>query len=548
MPGLFGNLVQASKALAAHQQAIQVTGRNLANINNPEYARQRVVIADRYVTQTPHGPEGTGVEVLAVQQLRDIFLDKQVVRQASDNGFLQAQYDALSNAELVLGDRIDRASDPASLGDVANSPTGIGAALDQFFNSMGVLAATPSDVPARTVALESARLLQDRINVANENLEVLEGDLEDQIDGNLSEANELLNDIANLNFLVRQADSVMSGGGADLIDKRQAKLERLARLVKIDVTPEAGSPLELRVKISGKDAVAYGMKQGDLSYDPDSGILWTDGSKVAASITLTGGEAQGRFAALHGGGVAALGVRLGAMANAIMEAVNGFYDTATPSGSRTPFFQAGSGSSLIVLNPVISATSLVTGPSGNAGDNAYVKSIGNLRTTVSTVSIAKDGSLLLNSDSVVKMADVTGLTAGMTVKIGAKPTQTAIGTIKFVNASTVPPTVTLSSAFTGTSTSAPSGDTLTFEVNSKLLDYARGMVTDIAVSAQAASSRLEEATVLETALRTQRDSVSAVSLDEETTDLLRFQKAYQANAKVISVIDEMLQSLIAMVR
>ena len=604
MPGLFGNLVQASKALAAHQQAIQVTGRNLANINNPEYARQRVVIADRYVTQTPHGPEGTGVEVLAVQQLRDIFLDKQVVRQASDNGFLQAQYDALSNAELVLGDRIDRASDPASLGDVANSPTGIGAALDQFFNSMGVLAATPSDVPARTVALESARLLQDRINVANENLEVLEGDLEDQIDGNLSEANELLNDIANLNFLVRQADSVMSGGGADLIDKRQAKLERLARLVKIDVTPEAGSPLELRVKISGKDAVVYGMKQGDLSYDPSSGILWTDGSKVAAPITLTGGEAQGRFAALHGGGVAALGVRLGAMADAIRVAVNGIYN---PGGSGTDFFQAGSGSTLIVLNPVISATSLVTGPSGNAGDNAYVKSIGNLRTAVSTVSIAKDGSLLSSSDSVVKMADVTGLTAGMkvwgagtanSVDLGwsggsasvltmastagwlpgmlvsgtgipagtrivsvGSPTQVTLSnpvtvsanasivagtTIKSVNASAVPPTVTLSHP-SGISSPA-SGSTLTFEANEKLLDFARGMVTDIAVSAQAASSRLEEATVLETALRTQRDSVSAVSLDEETTDLLRFQKAYQANAKVISVIDEMLQSLIAMVR
>jgi flagellar hook-associated protein 1 FlgK len=143
------------------------------------------------------------------------------------------------------------------------------------------------------------------------------------------------------------------------------------------------------------------------------------------------------------------------------------------------------------------------------------------------------------------MDDVTGLTAGMKV---SGPTGIAVGTtIKFVNASTVPPTITLSSAFTGTS-SLPNGDSLTFEVNSKLLDYARGIVTDIAVSAQAASSRLEEATVLETALKTQRDSVSAVSLDEETTDLLRFQKAYQANAKVISVIDEMLQSLIAMVR
>lgn len=73
-------------------------------------------------------------------------------------------------------------------------------------------------------------------------------------------------------------------------------------------------------------------------------------------------------------------------------------------------------------------------------------------------------------------------------------------------------------------------------------------MTDLATATQAASSRLEEATVLQTALKTQRDSVSAVSLDEETTDLLRFQKAYQANAKVISVIDEMLQSLIAMIR
>jgi flagellar hook-associated protein 1 FlgK len=468
---------------------------------------------------------------------------------------------------------------------------------------MGVLAATPGDVPARTVALESARLLQDRINVANENLEVLEGDLEDQIDGNLSEANELLNDIANLNFLVRQADSVMSGGGADLIDKRQAKLERLARLVKIDVTPEAGSPLELRVKISGKDAVVYGMKQGDLSYDPSSGILWTDGSKVAAPITLTGGEAQGRFAALHGGGVAALGVRLGAMADAIRVAVNGIYN---PGGSGTDFFQAGSGSSLIVLNPVISATSLVTGPSGNAGDNAYVKSIGNLRTKVSTVSIKKDGSLLSSSDSVVKMVDVTGLTAGMKVwgagtansvdttasatttltmmstagwspgmlvsgtgiptgtrivsvgsstqvtlsnpvTVSASASLVAGTTIKVVNAATVPPTITLSHP-SGISSPVSGSSTLTFEADEKLLDYARGMVTDIAVSAQAASSRLEEATVLETALRTQRDSVSAVSLDEETTDLLRFQKAYQANAKVISVIDEMLQSLIAMVR
>ena len=74
------------------------------------------------------------------------------------------------------------------------------------------------------------------------------------------------------------------------------------------------------------------------------------------------------------------------------------------------------------------------------------------------------------------------------------------------------------------------------------------MVTEIASYTQGAGTRLEEAKVLETALVTQRDSVSAVSLDEETADLLRYQKAYQANAKVISVIDDMLSSIIAMIR
>jgi flagellar hook-associated protein 1 FlgK len=614
MPGLFGNLVQASKALAAHQQAIQVTGRNLANINNPEYARQRVVIADRYVTQTPHGPEGTGVEVLAVQQLRDTFLDRQVVRQASDNGFLQAQYDALSNAELALGDRVDRATDPASISDIANSPTGIGAALDQFFNGMDALAATPSDLPARIVAIQGAEALAERINLADERLDILQSDIEEELDSNLDEANALLSDIANLNFLIRQADSVMSGGGADLIDSRQAKLERLARLVKIDVTPEANGPLEVRVRISGKDAVVYGMKQGELSFRPGlnastatygyqasgtagnrtltvapseaanlktgmqvrgngvagayvttvdavtglvtlssplssdasgtyyfdgkSGIQWTDGSGVPVNIVLGGGEAQGRYAAISSGGVGSAQAGLKALAEALKTAVNGIYNFANVPGGD---FFSSAGSQLLSVD--VAAGSLKTGPTSNAGDNAYVLTIAKLRTSTKDITLSKAGSTFSPSSKTILMSDVTGLKPGMTLSGSSDVSGLKI---RLVDALSVPPTITLDNYPSGVSPAG--GVSLTFTINQRLLDYTRGVVTDLATATQAASSRLEEATVLETALKTQRDSVSAVSLDEETTDLLRFQKAYQANAKVISVIDEMLQSLIAMVR
>lgn len=545
MAGLFGNLVQASKALVAHQTAITVTGRNLANINNPEYARQRAIIADRYVNQTPRGPEGTGVEVLEVQQMRDVFLDRQVVRQASDNGFLQAQYDAFTNAELALGDRIDRTSDPASISDTQLSPTGIGSALDQFFNSMSSLSTAPADVAARNVALESARVLVDRINIANERLDLLTGDLEDQLDGDLTEANKLLEDIARLNLEIRQADSVMSGGGADLIDKRQAKLERLARLVKFEATPEADSPGELHIRIGGKDAVSYGMALGELSYTSGTGIQWTDGSGIPQTITVTGGEAQGRYAAVSTGGVAIAQSRLQALADALQAKVNAIYNPLATAGADffvDPVVIDPGSYDLIALRSDLSAMNLVTSASGNAGDNQYVKAIAGLRTAPVAVSVVKTATEMLLSSATVKMADVNGLSVGMTVSGGGVPANT---TIMSINSATVPPTITLSN---NASASSVGNSPLTFSQSATLLDYTRALVTEIASYTQGANTRLEEANVLETALRTQRDSVSAVSLDEETADLLRYQKAYQANAKVISVIDDMLSSIISMIR
>jgi flagellar hook-associated protein 1 FlgK len=70
----------------------------------------------------------------------------------------------------------------------------------------------------------------------------------------------------------------------------------------------------------------------------------------------------------------------------------------------------------------------------------------------------------------------------------------------------------------------------------------------LAQTIQSVSTRFDESDVVATAVKNQRDSISGVSLDEETADLLRFQKAYQANAKVITVIDDMLSSLISMIR
>ena len=93
MSGLFSTLNASVKALNAESRAIEITGKNLANVNNTSYARQRVIFGDRGTVQTPQGAESLGLEALGIQQMRDALLDQQVVREisisSSDNALQQ---------------------------------------------------------------------------------------------------------------------------------------------------------------------------------------------------------------------------------------------------------------------------------------------------------------------------------------------------------------------------------------------------------------------------------------------------------------------------
>ena len=72
MSGLFTTLNSSSTALNAHSRAIETTGKNLANVNNPNYARQRVVYGDRGTVETPLGAQSLGLETAAAVALGEI--------------------------------------------------------------------------------------------------------------------------------------------------------------------------------------------------------------------------------------------------------------------------------------------------------------------------------------------------------------------------------------------------------------------------------------------------------------------------------------------
>jgi len=654
MGGLFGNLVQASKALMAHQVAIQVTGRNVANVNNPEYARQRVKFGDRYETITPHGPEGSGVEALQIQQLRDAFLDAQVVRQISDTSLLNAQRTVLSNLELVLGDKLDSASSAATVTDTRNSTTGIGAAIDDFFSAFSNLAANPADIPARSAALAAANALADRLNLADERVAAAQVDQEGQITSDVSNANRLLADIAELNAQIRQAPDVEIGGASQLIDMRQAKLEQLAALVKLDIVKDPKDPVELNISLGGVALVSQGQLVNQISYLTEkqaadlsvAGSLGTrtQGFEVGTydqagnftpSLVSVGGASALRTADIVAGGnlpstgTTTIVARLDGSTIQLSQkaTTTGYFALAVNGVTNSRIAYATAGSNIVTLSnsasyEVVPAGGSAQGrfqavfgsPTASAMTSKGIRSqLADLAATIkaqvnsiynpggsgtnlfSSVDVSLTGPSVGNTTTAgsrtVSVVNTTGLVVGMHVSgtgIPSGATVAAIlGTNKFAlnipatadsltpatilasrNLLSIDPTITASSLQVAAPGGPAGSNAIATRIaalkdvaqrwnspvgggsqfNANISDFSRGLMTGLAQTIQLVGTRADESEVVGNAVKAQRDSVSGVSLDEETADLLRFQKAYQANAKVISIIDDMLGSLISMIR
>ncbi len=74
-----------------------------------------------------------------------------------------------------------------------------------------------------------------------------------------------------------------------------------------------------------------------------------------------------------------------------------------------------------------------------------------------------------------------------------------------------------------------------------------GLVSDIGNSKMSADQMAESTALVIQQLEMQKASVSGVSIDEEMTNVLRFQRSYDASAKLIKVADEMLETLLTLV-
>lgn len=464
MSGLFGSLTNNVKALNAQSRAIETAGRNLANVNNPHYARQRVLFGDRGTVQTDLGPQSLGLEALGITQLRDALLDKQVLRETALESSLTNEQAALQKAQAGLGENIDRSNGASSVTQADNSSHGIASAVNNFFNAFQSFAASPTDTGERQTLIQKSNILADRLQRADSRLAQVQSDIDTQVNTDVGEANRLIQTIAELNAQIGRLEVGQPGAAVDLRDQRQARLEDLAKILPFDVQGSVGATGQIQVSIGGTVLLDKAEIKGTLAF---TGTVIT-GGLPATALSLASGSIKGGLQA-RDGNVQAMRDSLDALARQLVTSVNTAYN---PTGTTGDFFTAaGITASTLSVTTGLNSSNLKASDGGPAGDNTIALAVANLAN--SSFSTAR-------------------------------------------------------------------GDA----INGTFSSHYNRAVTDLGQALASTNARLDDQGNVAQIVRGQRDAVSAVSLDEEMADLLKFQRAFQATSRVFTVVDQLLETVV----
>ena len=288
MTSTFMGIEIGKRAVDAHQQALNVTGHNLSNINTKGYSRQRIefnAYTPIYLPglnreETP-GQIGQGVVIGRIERLRDQLLDRRIIAQAGGEGYWEARDPYIREMEMIYLEPGDKS---------------IRSKMDEFWNAWQELSIYPADAAPRLSVLERGKTLIDGIHERYFALKTLQERAEEDIRLTVRQVNDLSRQIAELNDTIQKVKA-QGDDPNDLLDRRDLLVDTLSSL--INVTVDNRDPDEFMVHTNGIVVVQGRIgRQFDLELNPETGfsnILW---SETRDELEFRNGDESGRLGAL----------------------------------------------------------------------------------------------------------------------------------------------------------------------------------------------------------------------------------------------------------
>jgi flagellar hook-associated protein 1 FlgK len=526
MRSTFMGLEIAKRGMFTQQSALHTTGNNIANANTPGYTRQRVNFqsTEAYPALGLNRPQipgqmGTGVEAGSVQRIRESFLDIQYRSENNKLGYWESRANALEKMEEIMNEPSD---------------TGLSKTLDQFWQSLQDLALDPTNAGARSVVRERGIAVAETFNYLSTSLTSVQGDLKSELDVSIKEINSIANQLNNIN---KQISSIEPNGHLPniLYDERDVLLDKLSSLANIKVTyqksggnaPEiAEGAVTVEIvddKGNSKGTLIDGNRQEvnamSVKYNETNDLIETVSigsnvlevldfnslGKISSLVDSYGYTYTSNDETFEKGLCPEMLESLDTLASDFADKLNEVHRAGWSISNFNSDYESDQ-------HTEINFFSFGTDINGN---DVYLTG-GNKKGAASTIQIST--SIKNSTDNIAAAYQQPGQDAS-TVQMGDGKNAIKLAEVKNQSFSI-------------------GGNTTTFQ------NYYESIIGGMAVNAQEAERLTSNSNVLRDSVDQRRQSVSAVSLDEEMTNMIQFQHAYNASAKMISLQDELLDTII----
>jgi len=561
---LFSSLQLASNALQAQSIGLQVVGQNIANVNTPGYSRAEMNLAPAATQRVGRLLLGLGVDVQSIKQRIDEHLNERLRSATADRVAGDVQQGAYSQLEGIINELSD---------------TDISTSMNNFFGAIAQVLSQPASVSVRNLAMLQGQTLAGDINRLASRATEIRDDLNDQVAEMAPDINRLLSQIASFNVKIATAE----GGGAlgsdavGLRDQRSQALEQLARL--IDVQTQEQSSGAINVFAGGDFLVFEGVnRQVKVEHTQVDGlnvakllIAETD-SPILSSSGKLAGLADARDNIIDG--------FLGKLNDFTRSLAFEFNKVFSSGQGLSGYSQVTADQPVLNANAPLDAAGLAYRPvSGSFNILVHDKQTNLTRTTrinIDLNGLDDDDTTLTKLAAQLSAVDGVSATIDPNGKLVIKSLSSTTDLAFGDDTSGTLAALGINTFFTGTSAATlginaavkndPSkfaasrsgidGDTANAvdlaNFSDRLLESSNGrsisqfyaqLVGDVTQGSSVAKSVATGFRTFEDTLRGQQLAVSGVNIDEETISMLGYQRAYQASARFIQTINELLNLL-----
>lgn len=494
MSSTFGTYSIAYSGMYVNQAALTATSTNLANVETTGASKVQVASAELNTVLTSGTSTGNGVSVASITRSRDIYLDRAYRTQNADATYLSVKSGNLEFMDELLGeyDTVTTNDD-----DTTTTVSGVEEVIEDFFDTWESLSTAASSESARELVTAAAVDLIDTLTEIDEQLQQLQADAVTAVQDGVDDLNSLAVQVAELNDQITQSEA--TGGEASYLrDQRDVLLDEMSALADISVTESNGT---LKITLGGVALV-----KGDTA-----NALVVEGSGSTTDALVVKWAASGNTAAIKSGSI-----------KAYMEDADQIgYETIDESDLPYSFTTSATSSistmrqalNVMLSTLAIQINSLSTSGVDLNGDTglAFFTAV-DASEPLSITNIQVNPELLADSDKVV---------AGTSDADGDNTIADAI--------------CDLDSDETCYESDAKAGD---------IIDFYTAVTSWLATAGDTAATNYETQASLVTQLDTQRQSVSCISIDEEMANMIKFQTAYAASARVMNLIDGLIGDLL----